>query len=529
MDTELKSQEPALKEVLYRALEELQTTKGALYLLEGDRYRLITSYGFRPSQIPAGWGTNDLPADVLTTQRAPFYVNGLTGDTRFSELLYGADTTRMLLAPLYSRGHLVGFLDLRDKARQAPFSEVDLRTVSGIVDGFLTLFAKNRMYGQNEEQQSSSREPEITRLHEPKPAASGIIEAAQAAISRGLLRSRDRTAGPSDEEVRTAALVLPSIVSIPGAVVAALTPVSRLAVVSVVAARGAISEEALQYLDSRINGWMRKRGEAEPVAASRELLQPFGAVGVPLESSRIQTVLSAPVRLGPDSQLVLTVGFDHHPDASAKAALERFLPQVEKLASLASASQDAARLLDRAARHLLEPDLKRYPELVAHSRRVAELAERLAIASGLPARQVEEVRLAGLVHDVGMRVLDYERLYRKEHPSSEEIRYMRSHPVVGAALIADSPLGAEIASMVLHHHERPDGTGYPDRLTGDAIPIGSRIIAICEAYDAMTAEDSYQTAVPPAAAVGKIRRSAGEQFDADLALRFAQMMNVGPS
>jgi HD-GYP domain-containing protein (c-di-GMP phosphodiesterase class II) len=104
---------------------------------------------------------------------------------------------------------------------------------------------------------------------------------------------------------------------------------------------------------------------------------------------------------------------------------------------------------------------------------------------------------------------------------------MRAHPVVGAALIAESPLGPEIASIVLSHHERPDGTGYPDGMAAERIPIGSRIIHICEAFDAMTSTDSYQPPVQPNAAVGKIRRSAGTQFDAELTAKFAEMLGLG--
>ena len=97
--------------------------------------------------------------------------------------------------------------------------------------------------------------------------------------------------------------------------------------------------------------------------------------------------------------------------------------------------------------------------------------------------------------------------------------------MLGAAVVAESPLGPEVAQIVLSHHERPDGTGYPSGLSGEEIPIGSRIIHICEAFDAMTASDSYQTPVPAAAAIAKIKRVAGVQFDAGLAEKFAEMMS----
>jgi HD-GYP domain-containing protein (c-di-GMP phosphodiesterase class II) len=123
-----------------------------------------------------------------------------------------------------------------------------------------------------------------------------------------------------------------------------------------------------------------------------------------------------------------------------------------------------------------------------------------------------------------MRLLDYNRLYRKEPAGADDLKILREHTNVGAAIVGASPLGADIANLVLAHHERVDGTGYPNRLIGDQIPVGALVIQICEAFDAMTATDSYQAPVPAASAVSKIRRAAGAQFDNDIALKFCEMM-----
>ena len=98
--------------------------------------------------------------------------------------------------------------------------------------------------------------------------------------------------------------------------------------------------------------------------------------------------------------------------------------------------------------------------------------------------------------------------------------------MVSAALIVDSGLGYEVAQIVLAHHERVDGKGYPKGLIREQIPLGSRILHICEAFDAMTASDSYQKPLPESEAIERIMRGGGAQFDAGFAQKFHQMMTA---
>ena len=133
---------------------------------------------------------------------------------------------------------------------------------------------------------------------------------------------------------------------------------------------------------------------------------------------------------------------------------------------------------------------------------------------------METIRIAALVHDVGLRLLDYERLYRRSNLTADEMRALAEHPIVGAALV-EPLLGAEVSQAVLRHHERIDGKGYPSRLPGPQIPLASKIIQIADAWVAMTSATSYQPSVLREQAVKKLREGAGTQFDADLAARFA--------
>jgi HD-GYP domain-containing protein (c-di-GMP phosphodiesterase class II) len=153
------------------------------------------------------------------------------------------------------------------------------------------------------------------------------------------------------------------------------------------------------------------------------------------------------------------------------------------------------------------------------------LSHRLAESIELAPPQVETVRLAALVHDVGLRLLDYDHMYQRRPLSAVEMRGLQEHPIVGAALV-EPLLGVDVAQAVLHHHERVDGTGYPSRMSGNSIPGGARIIQICDAWVAMTSPRSYQPRVGVEEASWRIRQGAGTQFDEALTAHFLKNLDV---
>lgn len=222
--------------------------------------------------------------------------------------------------------------------------------------------------------------------------------------------------------------------------------------------------------------------------------------------------------------MVLSVVFDQKPDDETRRQLETLHQMVEKVVLDAGAAARLSVLREKAAMSLLEPDLDAHPDLVLHARRVSELAVELARKIGMSPTEIGDVRIAALVHDVGLRPLGYAQVLRSEQLPDGEMQIVRQHPVVGAALVARSALGPEIAAIVYAHHERVDGTGYPQGLSPDRIPLASKVIQICEAYDAMTSEHSYKTPVATAEALRRIRAEAGKQFDADLAATFCAMV-----
>jgi len=522
MSSEIAVLEPKLKEVLYRCLEDIRATKAALYLVNGENvFQLITQYGFRNLDRRPIDPKDDL-IDRILMRRTPFFVNSLTEDPRFSQTLFAAGTTRMLIAPMYGRGKLIGFVDMRDKAAKENFGLPDLEASQKITEQFMELFAHKGLFGQKPAPKFQPR----AVLDIPKAGVdtSVTIEEAKRAIARGVLRNRTVQESLTENQLEAGATVLPAVLTLPGVHFAAFSSFAKFGGFQRIVARAELTSDARQKLEVKLKSWLQKRGEPEGLTTS-SISYPIGKAPVPVSAARIGTIQSAPVQVGSVKGLVLTVGFETPPTTLTRGMLAGLLAQCQQIVEYAISHEALRTTQIRTAEKLLEPDMQKYPALAAHSRRVSESAERLARFVGCTAAEVHTARVAGLVHDVGMRLLDYNNLYRKPTITGEDLKVLKEHPIVGAALIADSALGPEVAHIVLCHHERLDGSGYPHGLTGDSIPLISRIIHVCECFDAMTAADSYQTPVPAPAALARIRRVGGTQLDDQLVIKFVEMLS----
>jgi diguanylate cyclase (GGDEF)-like protein len=147
-----------------------------------------------------------------------------------------------------------------------------------------------------------------------------------------------------------------------------------------------------------------------------------------------------------------------------------------------------------------------------HSHTVGILCELTAAELGLPAERVERVRLAGVLHDVG-KIGVSDRVLIKPGPlDPDEWQQMRTHPEIAARLLSH-PEFDDLRSWILAHHERPDGKGYPAGMAGEEIPLEARIVAAADAYEAMTADRSYRSALGDEAARAELKAGAGSQFD----------------
>lgn len=168
----------------------------------------------------------------------------------------------------------------------------------------------------------------------------------------------------------------------------------------------------------------------------------------------------------------------------------------------------------------LAADLERGDQYThGHSQRVARHAYMIARVMQLPRRQREKVRLAGLLHDIGKLRVPREVLNKPGRLTEEEFVVVQKHPGSGADMV--QMLGDdELTGMIRYHHERMDGTGYPDQRSGSTIPLGARIIAVADTFDAITSRRPYRDAQKHQVALQIMRREAGKQLDADVVAAF---------
>ncbi len=148
-----------------------------------------------------------------------------------------------------------------------------------------------------------------------------------------------------------------------------------------------------------------------------------------------------------------------------------------------------------------------------HSERVAALARRIALGAGVPARVADTIAQAGLLHDLGKIGIPESVLRKPDSLTAEEWAVMRRHPIVGAQIVAPLEFFADGAIIVRHHHERHDGSGYPDGLRGELIPLGSRIVGVADVYDALTSDRPYRARLSRAEAVRWLEAEAGRTLD----------------
>ncbi len=172
-------------------------------------------------------------------------------------------------------------------------------------------------------------------------------------------------------------------------------------------------------------------------------------------------------------------------------------------------------LLERLGRHS--------QDVLTHGLDVAVLSIRIAHVLGLTEVRLTRLARAALLHDIGKQHVPVEILAKPGKLDAREWEIVERHPMTGHRMLVDAGL-LEEARIVLHHHERYDGGGYPTGRAGEDIPLESRILAVADAFDAMTSERPYRPAMTPEAAIAELRDVAGKQCDPDCVEALAQIV-----
>jgi len=259
---------------------------------------------------------------------------------------------------------------------------------------------------------------------------------------------------------------------------------------------------------------------------------------LPLEDMRPAALVSRLRRVDPTASIILIAGGAPGPDLEqvVQVGADEYVPRPVdrgKLMVATARAMNRRRTALQAAQNRLLEVLDGGERLVVgaaealrqcleakdflsdgHAQTVGDLAARIARQHGLSEAEVRATHLAGMLHDLGKVAVDQLILERPRGLTTAEWREVRSHPVRGAEILATIEPLADVARYVRHHHERPDGGGYPDGLAGSDIPLPSRIVAVADAYDAMVRPRPYREAEGLTYASREFARLAGQQWDA---------------
>ena len=314
--------------------------------------------------------------------------------------------------------------------------------------------------------------------------------------------------------------------------------------------------EQARQLASKLRGWIA----ADPLLRDKNITASFGIAGFPIHGSTPQELIQVA-----DSSMYLSKHQGGNSVSSAeqgdprdrkkwkKDVLEAYLGvTLKRLFSTGpEAFEEIYRRLEQFTRSLgdgsgasaenLPPAVVETVTSLAfaidakdqytqgHSQKVAAYAVIIAQALGVNQKEVEEIRLAALLHDIG-KVGIPEPILNKSGPlDASEWDTMKTHAALGAKILEPLEAMKRIGEMVRHHHEFFDGTGYPDRLEGQRIPQGSRVIAIADAYDTITSERTYKKARTPEDAFAELERCSANQFDPEIVHSFIEAMRRASS
>ncbi len=238
----------------------------------------------------------------------------------------------------------------------------------------------------------------------------------------------------------------------------------------------------------------------------------------------ISTVATALTETGPEFTITASLGVVLLPQEADDTARALTLADERMYANKRGRSTGAG---CQASEVLLRTMRAKQPELDQHAGNVAELATRVGRRLAVAGEALDEVYRAAQLHDIGKVGIPDAILNKDGDLSDGEWEFIRNHTVLGERILHGAPALRPIARLVRASHERWDGTGYPDRLRGDEIPLGARIVSVCDAYEAMTTDRTYRPAVSPELACQELRHCAGGQFDPSVVDAFLAVIADG--
>ena len=557
--------------------QKWRPAKAAFYTLDpaSGTFRLKAQFGFgRTDHLAERLGRNDALVNHLYEHREPTFVNNVNLAGKLTDVMVQATSTRLLLAPLYLDGRIMGLVDVREKAARQGFSQDDVLEISDLLRRFAIELRRivDARGGGNvifsgpapQIERPLDRTPTVTAppssfertsgfstaqfntsgvhrrpaapVGEPENDAANQLMSAVARANRLVEETLSRGApvkvatavggGLTPREAEFIALYLPTCLSYEEVEVAAVSSFVPGGATVTIVARRRLDPDIAPALLENLEKIFAKTAVPFPFTSdpSWRPLDTLHAEAPVMRRAEIVSIQSSVLDSSAEGVVLFSLLFRHGPNPEVREAL-RAAHVV--LRNVLAGNRSEARFREAyrgLVNKLLEPGLKKHTALRTHCFNVGRMARKLAAQLGVTPMEVEQITVAGILHDVGMRELSYDTIYAKRTLTDEEMALVRQHPRVGAFLVEDIPWPYPIAPLIRHHHERWDGGGYPDGLKGDEIPLGSRLIHLCEAFDAMTSPSSYRAVLSDYQAIDILDSKAGTQFDPELTPEFKRMV-----
>ena len=306
-----------------------------------------------------------------------------------------------------------------------------------------------------------------------------------------------------------------AVTGLAAAEIAALAP-NRLAGIALATIVGAIVAEAMDISLGSVTFWLRGHG---PIFEPVKMMAPALLGAVPVYAPVVALLAFAYERVSPWTIPLFVV-----PALVAQHTFVLYRQQQNLASDLANANETLERANLSFATALVATLDARDRYTAGHSAAVAVYARDIAERMGLSKREQQLAHLCGLVHDIGKGGLPPGLLEKPGALTLEERRLMEQHSEIGERILANVDDYAEIAKIVRHHHERVDGHGYPDGLTGTEIPLIARIIGVADAYNAMTSDRPYRDAMPSRVARMRLAQAVESQFDTTVVAAFEAIL-----
>jgi HD-GYP domain-containing protein (c-di-GMP phosphodiesterase class II) len=483
-----------LQEVLRLLDEALHFERCAVLLTSKDGQKLTVraTRGYRPevTSLNLGEGITGLvaktgqPRLVLDVTREPGYIQGMSGGRC------------EMAAPLMTRGRMIGVLDV-ESHRPGAFAEQDLELLTTFAATAASAIHNAELYRELDQANASLRHNlvEITRMNRELSDFGSQISSTNRDLERRvrellILQEASRTITSSLDLDET----LQAIVRMAREIVRSSTSAIKL-----------LDEESREFRIHTVDG-------VDAVAGDDDM----------------RSIVSVPLQIGER-----LIGFFELGSLKSGAFSDEDRRMIETLASQAAIAIENARLFESTQRTYFEAIRSLAFALEArdsytrgHSERATALALKLAQALGLSAPERQIIANAGVLHDIGKIGVADAILNKPFLLTAEDRKVIESHPLFGGTILAPLRFLDDVKVLVRHHHEHFDGSGYPEGLRGEAIPLGARIINVCDAYDAMTSDRPYRKALSHEDAIAEIRAKTGTQFDPTIVAVFLALSEI---